>query len=72
MGRFHDNTQTPGAVGRGKIGMTRGDFDRIYGSSQQKGEDMQEGYKVELYKKKMKISSWRLLEPSKRQLERLT
>ena len=52
--------------------MTRGDFDRIYGSSQRKGEDMQEGYKVEIDKKKMKTSSWRLLEPSKRQLERLT
>jgi len=52
--------------------MTRGDFDRIYGSSQRKGEDMQEGYKVEIYKRKMKTSSWRLLDPSKRQLERLT
>jgi hypothetical protein len=63
---------TPGSIGRGKIGRARGDFDRIYGSSQQTGEDMQEGYKVEIYKRKMKISSWRLLDPSKRQLERLT
>ena len=62
---------TPGSIGRGKIGRARGYFDRIYGTSQQK-EKICEGYKVELYKKKMKTSSWRLLEPSKRQLERLT
>jgi len=42
-------------------------FDMIYLSSQH--ERYVEGYKKELYKKKMKISSWRLLEPSKWKLE---
>jgi len=39
----------------------------IYFSSQP-GRRYVEGYKKELYKRKMKISSWRLLEPSKRKL----
>jgi len=43
-------------------------FDMIYLSSQP-GRRYVEGYKKELYKKKMKISSWRLLEPSKWKLE---
>ncbi len=40
----------------------------IYFSSQP-GRRYVEGYKEELNKRKMKISSWRLLEPSKRKLE---
>jgi len=34
--------------------------------SSQPGRRYVKGYKKELYKRKMKISSWRLLEPSKR------
>ena len=43
-------------------------FDMIYLSSQP-GRRYVEGYKEELNKRKMKISSWRLQEPSKRKLE---
>ena len=37
--------------------------------SSQSGRRYIEGYKEELYKRKMKISSWRLLEPSNRRLK---
>jgi len=50
----------------------QGDISIGFMGPHSKKEKICEGYKVELYKKKMKTSSWRLLEPSKRQLERLT
>jgi len=72
IGRFHDNTHRRQVqLAEGKSA-GQGDISIGFMGPHSKKEKIYEGYKVELYRRKMKTSSWRLLEPSKRQLERLT